>query len=128
MYKSYHSIMYYCQLACFWLIYVRDRGRHEMRNMSNIVHNLSRKAWRSFWRCFWLLHAELLWVAFVLIVILWLHHSIMHHHGLCEEKFLQRQQLSVLIDYSLIVIDYNKLFEAWRVGSRIDLIDCSSLA
>jgi len=57
----------------------------------------------------------------------------MHHHGLCEEKvsklekFLQRQQLFVLIDYRVVVIDYNKLSEACRVESRISLIDYNGL-
>jgi len=53
----------------------------------------------------------------------------MHHHGWYEgkflrlENFLQRQKLFVLIDYNLIVIDYNKLSEACRVKFRISLID-----
>ena len=42
------------------------------------------------------------------------------------EKFLQRQKLSILIDYKGVVIDYNKLFEAYRVKSRIGLIDYDS--
>ena len=43
------------------------------------------------------------------------------------ENFLQKQKLSLLIDYNLIVIDYNKLSEACRVKSHIGLIDYNYL-
>ena len=41
--------------------------------------------------------------------------------------FLQEEKLFVLIDYKVVVIDYNKLFEAWSVEFRIGLINYSSL-
>jgi len=43
------------------------------------------------------------------------------------EKFLQRKNLFVLIDYIVVVIDYNKLSKAERVKSRIGLIDYDSI-
>ena len=52
----------------------------------------------------------------------------MHHHSVCEENFLSsknffRGKNFILIDYSLVVIDYKKLFGACRVKSHIGLID-----
>ena len=42
------------------------------------------------------------------------------------EKILQKQKLFVLIDYRAIIINYNKLFEAYRVKSCIGLIGYDS--
>ena len=44
-----------------------------------------------------------------------------------KKSFFKRQKLLVLIDYKSIVINYNMLFEAWRVKSCIGLIDYSCL-
>ena len=106
----------------FWInikFHIRDLCKRNFQSNSkfffikkNIIQLKSSFEWHLYWLLFYVLHR-----------------SIIHHHGFCEEKFkfLQEAKLFVLIDYSLTIIYYNKLFEAWRVESRIGLIGYRSL-
>ena len=102
---------------------VRDRGS----NMGNMVNNLRLKleaqwkAWRSFedvltFTC--LTPLSDIWIGcyldccILVHLIFWLYHAsswLVWRKVSKLENFLQRQKLFVLIDYNLIVIDYNKL-------------------